>query len=99
MTEEEELIMTYKLDITAKDLVSIMKTNHKKPKEILIENFSKAIKKASNEGKRYAFVYVPIKELYCCLTTNEVMSEFDENGYNCALSNDMYGNDCIKVSW
>ena len=88
----------YKIDITAKDLISIMEANKNKPKEILTEQFSKAITDAMNNGKRYAYVYVPFKEYYCN-TTDTVIKEFIANGYGCERTTDELNDDAIKVSW
>ena len=76
-----------------------MEANKNKPKEILIEQFSKAIKDAMHKGKRYAYVYVPLNDYYCCNTTNSVIKEFIENGYGCERTTDEFNNDAIKVSW
>lgn len=89
----------YKIDITAQDLITIMESNKNKPKEILTEQFSKAITDAMHNGKRYAYVYVPLKDFYCCNTTDSVIKEFIANGYGCVRTVDELNNDVIKVSW
>ena len=89
----------YKLDITAQDLITIMEANKEKPKEILTEQFSKAIRDAMHNGKRYADVYIPFNDYYCCNNTDDVMNEFIKKGYRCDRVKDELYNDVIRISW
>ena len=53
---------------------------------------------SEENGKRYAYVYVPFKEYYCN-TTDTVIKEFIANGYGCERTTDELNDDAIKVSW
>ena len=95
----EKRTIMFTVNISASELAKITEQNLTKPKDILIENISQAIKEASGQGKRECYYPMPHHDFFCCDNTDLAIEEFINNGYQCKKYEDWKHDLFIHVEW